>query len=359
MNVPQPRPWIDRIESYVPGKPASTIDGSMASNESTAGSTPAVVQAVTAALKDINRYPDPLAGELRSALATLHGVDADQILVSNGSDELVYLLVSTYAACGGRVLCARPAYRIDEVSAVSVGAEVEYAPLLDWRHDLTAMGEVPADVAFVVNPHNPTGTVCRLDEITRFVHTARARVAVVDEAYIDFAESPESFSAVPLARQGDAVVLRTFSKAFGLAGARVGYLIGSRDLVATLRKVRAPFSVSSLAQAAALAALGDRSHYEQLRNEVIDRRKELVRLLADRGYETVPSQANFVLVTFDGDADEEQELIAHLAGFGISVRSGSALGAPGTVRITVPSAEGLRRLDEALSPGGRGFASRR
>jgi len=319
----------------------------MASNESISGPSRAVIGAVTRELMSIHRYPDPLGGELRSALAVRHDVDPEQILLGNGSDELVYLLVLAFAGFGGRVLCASPAYRIDEVSAAVAGAEVAHVALADWRHDLTAMASVPADVAFVVNPHNPTGTACSLPEVVRFVQTARADLTVIDEAYIDFTDVPEETSAAPLARRGDAVVLRTFSKIFGLAGARVGYLIAGREVVAALRKVRAPFSVSSLAQAAALAALADRSHYERVRSETLARREELVGLLAAHGFESVPSQANFVLVR----CDDEEGLIAHLAGFGVSVRSGSVLGVPGAVRISVPSAPGLELLAEALSSG--------
>lgn len=355
MSGVRPRPWITRIDPYVPGTPAPNGDGSLASNESVAGPSGTVVEAVTQVLGGIHRYPDPLGGKLRRALATLHDVDPEQILLGNGSDELVYLLVLAFVGYGGRVVCASPAYRIDEVSAAVVGAEVVRVPLVSWRHDLAAMASVQAHVAFVVNPHNPTGTACSLAEITRFVQTARAGLTVIDEAYVDFSDVPDATSAVPLARQGDAVVLRTFSKIFGLAGVRIGYLIGSREVVATLRKVRAPFSVSSLAQAAALAALADRAHYDRVRSETMRRREDLVRLLAAHGLESIPSQANFVLVP----CDDEEELTAHLAGFGISVRPGSALGLRGTVRISVPSAAGLRLLAGALATARPGLSARR
>ena len=318
----------------------------MASNEAITGPSRAVMAAVDQELEGVRRYPDPLAGALRRTLAAVHDVDPDQILVGNGSDEIVYLLALAFVGHGGRVLCASPAYRIDEVSAAVVGAEVVTVPLASWRHDLMAMASVTADVAFVVNPHNPSGTLCSLAEITRFVETSQAGLVAIDEAYIDFTDSPEETTAVPLARRGDAVVLRTFSKAFGLAGVRVGYMIGSHEVVETLRKVRAPFSVSSLAQAAALAALSDSAHYEGLRSETRRRREELIRLLEAHDLEAIPSQANFVLVRCDG---EEEDLVAHLARYGVSVRPGSSLGVPGTVRITVPSLSGLGLLAEALS----------
>jgi len=348
MRAPKPRPWVDRIEPYVPGTPAPAGEGSLASNESSTGPPAAVLEAVAGALGEVNRYPDPLAASLRDALGALHGVDPDQILVGNGSDELVYLIASAYAGCGGRVLCATPPYRINEVSAVAAGAQVVHVPLAGWRHDLPAMAALPADVAFIVNPHNPTGTTCTPDELARFVERAQAGLTVIDEAYIHFADDPAAASALPLAQSGRAVVLRTFSKLFGLAGARVGYLVAAPAVVETLRKVRAPFSVSALAQAAALAALGEHAHYERLRAETIERRGELAHLFEERGYETVPSQANFVLVTFGGDEEAARALVSELAEGGISVREGSRLGAPGTVRVSVPSAAGLRLLGDVL-----------
>jgi histidinol-phosphate aminotransferase len=154
----------------------------MASNESALGASPAVVAAINNAARSVHRYPDPLAEELRKELAALHGVDVDQILVGNGSDELIYLLAWTYLAQGGRAVCADPAYRIDEISTMVVDAELVKVPLLDWAHDLEAMAQVDADIAYVVNPHNPTGTTRSMSDIKRFVVNSKARLVVVDEA---------------------------------------------------------------------------------------------------------------------------------------------------------------------------------
>jgi histidinol-phosphate aminotransferase len=347
----KPRPWLDRIDPYRPGRHAASPDGSMASNESPLGASPLVVAAVTAAAAAAQHYPDPLADELRGQLAVTHDVHPDQILVGNGSDELIYLLAWAYLAGGGHAVCADPPYRIDEISAHVVNARLTKVPLSDWAHDLPAMAAVAADIAYVVNPHNPTGTACPRSAIETFVDTSRAQLVVVDEAYIDFTDDPEKTSAIPLARDGRALVLRTFSKVHGLAGMRVGYLVGDAEVLGTLRKIRAPFSVSSLAQAAASAALRDDAHRGRVREHTLHHRGEVTRLFADAGFAVVPSQANFVLV----ETPDEAAVVEHLAAHGVSVRPGSSLGVPGAVRVSAPTAGGLPLLQEAL----RRWADRR
>lgn len=340
-----PRPWLTAVPPYRPGRHATTADGSMASNESPLGASPHVARAIAAAAGDAHRYPDPLADALRADLARLHDVDPDQILVGNGSDELIFLLARAYLAHGGHAVCADPAYRMDEISSVVVDARLTRVPLRDWAHDLDAMARVDADIAYVVNPHNPTGTAHPYPALARFAEHGRARLTVFDEAYVDFADDPDATTALPLAREGRAAVLRTFSKIHGLAGLRVGYLVAGKDVIETLRAVRAPFSVSGLAQAAALAALRDTPHRDAVREHTLRRRAELTELLTDAGRDVVPSQANFVLA----GAPDEDAFVDALAGHGVSVRPGSGLGVPGTVRISVPTTEGMNLLRKALS----------
>lgn len=340
------RPWLDVIQPYLPGKRAASSAGSLASNESPLGASPAVRAAVAAALQRAHRYPDPLADELRAALAALHQVDAEQILVGNGSDELIYLLAWAFLAQSGHAVCADPAYRIDEISSYVVGARLTKVPLRDRRHDLAAMAAVDADVAYVVNPHNPTGTVRTRAEIEQFVATSRAGLVVMDEAYVEFADDPDALTAMPLVETGRVAVLRTFSKIYGLAGLRVGYLVTEPGVIDTLRKIRAPFSVGTLAQAAAVAALRDPGHATRVREHALAGRNTVTELFEAAGYPVVPSQANFVLV----EAADEAALVERLARCGVSVRPGSTLGVPGAVRVSVPSDEGLRMLERALRP---------
>jgi histidinol-phosphate aminotransferase len=339
-----PRSWVGNLAEYVPGRHVDRGPGNLASNEPPIYGWPSVSRAISDSLEEIHRYPDPLADRLRGAVAADLGLDPNQVLVGNGSDELIFLLCLAYAAGGGRVVVARPPYRIHALAPAMVGAELEEVPLRQWRHDLDAMADVEADLAFVCNPHNPTGSAVSRAALERFVERARAGLVVVDEAYVDFATDPAELSALPLAREGRCVVLRTMSKLYGIAGLRVGLLLGAEDVISVLRKARMPFSVGTLAQAGALAAWEDRSSAEAVRSYVIGAREELAGLLEEAGLGFLPSEANFVLA-FSSDEDR---LVEWLWERGISVRPGSQLGVPGSVRITVPSPEGMRLLRSAL-----------
>jgi histidinol-phosphate aminotransferase len=342
-HPPTPRASISALQPYAPGRPARSEDGSLASNESPFGPSPRVEEAVASAAHALHRYPDPLASRLRQALAHELHVDAEGILVGNGSDELIYLLTMAYAAEGGSVVCADPPYRIDEIVPAIMGATVTRIPLRDWRHDLEAMAAIDADIAFVCNPHNPSGTIVSREALRSFLEECRARLVVVDEAYMEFVDDPAGTTLVKEAA-GKLVVLRTFSKIHGLAGARVGYLVGSPEIVGVLRTLRPPFSVGALAQAAALAALSDNDHSAMVRREVRRGRRRLRDLFVAAGYQVVPSQANFVLVL----APDAVKLASRLEQGGVSVRLGSSLGVPGTVRVSVPAAPGFALLERAL-----------
>ena len=339
---PSPLPQVAALTPYVPGRPSPSEAGSLASNESPYGASPAVPTALTGAAARINRYPDPLAAELCVELARLHGVEPDNVLVANGSDEVIYLLVMAYAA-GGRAVCADPPYRLDDIVPQIMGGSVVKVPLKDWVHDLEAMAAVEADIAFVVNPHNPTGTTVSREALRRFAERSPARLVVVDEAYIDFADDPAAASMVR-ETGGNVVVMRTFSKAYGLAGARVGYLVGAAEIIDALRRIRPPFSVSSPTQAAALAALADTGHLALVREQTRRGRERLREAFTAAGYEVLPSQANFVLVV----APDAEQLVARLERGGVSVRLGANLDLPGTVRVTVASDEGFALLQRAL-----------
>ena len=344
--APQPRASIAELQPYAPGRPASCEDGCLASNESPFGPSPRVDEAVASATRVLHRYPDPLANRLRAALADELRVDAESILVGNGSDELIYLLTMAYAAEGSAVVCADPPYRIDEIVPTIMGASVTRVPLRDWRHDLAAMANIDADIAFVCNPHNPSGTIVSRGALQEFRAQCRARLVVVDEAYLEFVDDPAATTLVGEAA-GKLVVLRTFSKIHGLAGARVGYLVASPEIVGVLRTIRPPFSVGAMAQAAALAALADSDYSAMVRREVRAGRRRLRELFVAAGYEVVPSQANFVLVL----APDAAELARRMEKGGVSVRLGSSLGVPGTVRVSVPAASGFALLEGVLAPG--------
>src|SRR5215217_1573187 len=261
------KPWIRDLPRYVPGvAPKVGEEGKLSSNESVLAPPDRVLRAVLDAARRLNRYPDPLASGLREVLARKMGLSEDAILVGNGSDELIYLLAMAYLGPGSKVVVADPPYLMDEIASRALGPEVVRVPLDGYRHDLNAMAEVEADVAFIPNPHNPTGTAVPLAEFERFLDTSGAELVIVDEAYVDFADDPRGMSSLRLIKAtGRVVVLRTLSKLYGLAGARVGYMMAPPEIVETLRKIRAPFSVNALAQAAAEAVLSDEGYAEKTR----------------------------------------------------------------------------------------------
>lgn len=335
------RPWLAGLRPYRPGSHEALEAGMLASNESPFRASATLPEAITAAIGSLHRYPDPTATRLREQLADLHDVDPEYLLVGNGSDELIYLLTWAFAA-GGSVVCADPAYQLDVITAQVARAEVHQVPLVDWHHDLTAMAAVEADLAYVVNPHNPTGTAHPLEAITAFAGSSHADLLVVDEAYIDFASVD---SALPLAREGKAVVLRTLSKLYGLAGARIGYLIGDPAVLDVLRSIRPPFSVNTLAQAAASAALGDTEHTRRALIATLRNRDRLRDLLRSHGLRPVASEANFILVP----GVDERRFVGTAADLGVAIRPGTSLGVPGAVRITVPDDAGLALLEPVIA----------
>lgn len=344
-----PNRWVADAVPYRAGMKAPSGPGSLAQNEIPSAS-PFVVAAIADAASGVNRYPEPLATALRERLARLHGVDPEQILVGGGSDEFLFLLAAAFGGPGRSVCCADPPYWGHEHPALMSGAEVVKVPLVDDRHDLANMAEVEADIAFLCNPHNPTGTCITRHDIASFRARARAALVVVDEAYMEFADDPNQMTAIPLITQGDVVVLRTFSKYYGLAGVRVGYLIGSTELVTLLRAIRSPFSVNLLAQAAAVAALDHPEFNIEMLGMIRRNRAKAISLFEAAGYRTVPSQTNFLLVRCPCD---EPDLVQMLLGAGVAVRPGRNLGIAGSIRVTIPNDEGLELLEDALTQGGR------
>ncbi|MGW5052630.1 pyridoxal phosphate-dependent aminotransferase [Actinokineospora sp. NPDC004072] len=344
LAAPEPRPWLAASPRYRSGSTAAPPAGRLASNESP--SAPAWLGRAAAHLADldVHRYPDAGADRLRAAVAAANGVDPDEVVVGNGSDELIHLLIQAYAAYTGGIVTAAPGYALYGMCARRLGAAVTEVPLVDWRHDLAAMAAVPADLAFIANPHNPTGTVVSPDALAEFIETSQSRAVVVDEAYIDFTTGPRLDTATRAVREPRVVVVRTFSKAHALAGVRLGYLIAHRDIAAQVERLRLPFSVSALAQHLGVLALAHTEETAARVREIVERREELTALLRAAGLEPVESQGNFILVL----TPASDLLVKHLADAGIAARPGRDLGIPDAVRLTIPSADGMTRLEPAL-----------
>ncbi|MBF6605847.1 MAG: histidinol-phosphate transaminase [Chloroflexi bacterium] len=341
----KPRAALDAIVPYVPGAaPAASADRALklASNENPFGPSPRAVEAARTALESAERYPDGGSSLLRARLAERHGVAPDQILLGTGSDETFYLLTRAYLEPGRRAVMAAPPYGIHAVAARSMGAEIVLVPLRDHTHDLEAMAAaaVAQGCVFVANPHNPTGTAVRPDDLRAFVERVPSDcMVVVDEAYYEFMDPAIRLTAVDLLdRHPSLVVTRTFSKAYGLAGLRVGYAIASAAVLEPVERIRPPFNVTAISLAAAAAALEDAAHVEMTVRETAVAMSVLVDACdrVELGY--VPSQANFLLVE-----DRDSWPVALLAE-GITVRPGATLGVPGWARVSLGRPDDMRRV---------------
>jgi histidinol-phosphate aminotransferase len=337
---------LARIPHYEPGTSlddakarAETPDAiKLASNESPFPPHPAVIDAIARAASGVNRYPDPGARALRRAIADHHETDPARIAVSNGSCEI--LLAAALALCepGDEILFAWPSFSIYPYLAPLCGAREIRVPLGDgYVHDLTAMLEevtAATQVLIVCNPNNPTGTHIPANRLATFIESIPDRTTIIlDEAYIEYQINDDPDTTLDLlAKNPNVVLLRTFSKCHGLAGVRVGYALCSPQFRAAVDAVRQPFSVNSLAQAAAREAIRHQDDVaDRVENNVIER-VFVEEELRELGFETADSQANFSWIDL-GDLDEE-ETVESLAKAGVAVRPGTPLGGPGHLRVT-------------------------
>jgi histidinol-phosphate aminotransferase len=331
---------IERIPVY-PAASTYAFDGELvklASNETPFSPHPAVMEAVEAQLRTLNRYPDPQKAALRRRIAERTGVPEGRVAVGNGSCELLLAAGEAMLEPGAEIVYAWPSFSIYPHIAAMSGARAITVPLNDaGEHDLEAMArEVTAATRMLIvcNPNNPSATALSPAAIDAFVAELPRHVAVLlDEAYIEFCtlQDPDESLAL-LERHPNLVVLRTFSKVYGLCGLRVGYSLGAEAFRLAVDRVRQPFSVNALALAAATEALRHVDELERRVEQTVVERVHVESELAERGLETTDSQANFSWVSL-GDRDEH-EIVDGLAERGVIVRAGKALGEEGRLRVT-------------------------
>jgi histidinol-phosphate aminotransferase len=352
---------LTRIPHYQPGTSlgeaqarAETADAiKLASNESPFPPHPAVVEAIAAATHGVNRYPDPAAGLLRRRIAERFDTEPARIAVSNGSCEI--LLAAALALCeeGDEILYAWPSFSIYPYLPALSGAREIRVPLTEaYVHDVEGMLEevtAATQLLIVCNPNNPTGTYTPAEEIGAFVDRVPDRITVIlDEAYIEYQASDDPDSTLDLlADRPNLVLLRTFSKCYGLAGLRVGYALCSPGFRIAVDAVRQPFSVNHLAQAAAAEAILHQDDVaDRVEKNLVERFfvEERVREL---GLEAADSEANFSWIAL-GDRDEA-EVLDSLARAGVAVRGGTALGDPGHIRVTYGTRPENERFLAALA----------
>jgi histidinol-phosphate aminotransferase len=346
------------IAPYEPGKPIEELERELgvtdaiklASNENPLPPSERVRKAVAAALLQLNRYPDGSGFYLRQAVAKRHGVTAEQIVLGNGSNELIELLVRTFLQPGEEAIVPHPSFVVYPMIVQAAGGIRVMVMLRDHRLDLEAMARAitpMTKLVFIANPNNPTATIVTAEEVEHFMARVPERTIVVfDEAYMEFALGPDFPEALAYVKQGrKVVVLRTFSKAASLAGLRVGYGVADADAIALMNRIRQPFNVNSLAQVAALAALYDDSHVLECVRMIEAGRHFLYEEFKALGIRYVPSRANFVLVDVGRSAtDIYQRLLKE----GVIVRPMTSFGMETALRVTVGTPEENRRLVKAL-----------
>jgi len=346
------------IAPYEPGKPIEELERELgivhpiklASNENPLPPSDRVQKAILAALPSLNRYPDGSGFYLRQALAKRHGVGPDQVLLGNGSNELIELLVRTFLKPGDEAVVPHPSFVVYPMVVQATGGIRVMVMLKDHRLDLDAMARAVTPLTkmvFINNPNNPTATIVTADEVRHFLARLPPRTIVVfDEAYMEFAQGPDFPDTLEYVKEGrKIVVLRTFSKAASLAGLRVGYAVADADAVALMNRIRQPFNVNSLAQAAALAALDDEPHVLECVRMIEAGRHFLYDELQRLGITYVPSRANFILVDAGRSAADIYQKLLHE---GVIVRPLTPFGMETALRVTVGTPEENRKLIKAL-----------
>lgn len=354
---PIPKPWIAGIHAYVPGKSAGS-DGreliKLSANENPLGCSPlalaARVQAVHPSL-----YPDGDSTALRTALGAFHGIDPARIIMGSGSGELLYLAASAYAGPGDEVLFSQYSFSLYDIVARRCGAEPVEAPATNYGTDVDALLAAVTErtrVVIVANPNNPTGSYLPRAEIARLQAGLPSDVLLVlDQAYAEYVDPAADDGSLELAAtHANVLVTRTFSKAYGLAGERVGWGTGSREVIGILNRLRGAFNISNEAQIMALAALDDQefvAHSRRHNAEVRSAFVSAIGALGNHGISAVPSEANFVMVLFEGSLSGEAAYKG-LADAGYITRWFNLPGLSTGVRITIGTGEQMTAIAAVL-----------
>ena len=358
MNAPVPKPWIMAIAPYVPGR-STTDDGrkvvKLSSNENPLGTSPAAREAFASAAGRLERYPDASGAELRETLAAKHGLDPMRIIYGNGSDEILHLAAGAFAGPGDEVIFVKYGFAVYEIAARRVGATPVVAPDKDYATDVDAIlaAVTPRTrIVYIANPNNPTGTYASKAEIARLHAGLPGDVLLVlDHAYAEYIDGDAEDGGMALAESApNVLVTRTFSKMYGLAAERIGWGYASAAIIEAMHRIRLPFSITIAGTAAAIAALGDTGFVEHTRAHNAEWRRwfaEEVAKLGNGGLRAVPSQANFVLVLFEGKLTAEAAYKG-LMDAGYIVRWLPGQGLPHGLRITIGTEDETRGVAAAL-----------
>ncbi len=354
-------PWVKGLAVYEPGRPIAEVARELgfadqasilklASNENALGPSPKAVQAMMACAAEMHRYPDGGAFYLRQALAGKLGVKPEQVMIGSGSNEIIEFLSHAFLREGTGIVMADRAFVVYRLAAAASRAKTVAVPMKAYVHDLDAMvAAIREDtrLVFVANPNNPTATTVTPSAIARFMDSVPEHVVVCfDEAYIELLDPGAQPDTLRYIRDGrKAVVLRTFSKTYGLAGLRVGYAVAPEECIGLLNRVRQPFNVNAMALAAALAALDDDEHVVNTRRMVREGLEYLSSAFRSMGLSYVPASANFMLV----EVGNGREFFQALEKEGVIVRPVDAYGLPQFIRVTVGTRAENQRLVDAMA----------
>jgi histidinol-phosphate aminotransferase len=352
-------PALQNLPVYQPGRPIEEVARELglpaksfiklASNENPLGPSPAALAAIKSAARLLHFYPDGNAFYFKQKLAAKLQVDTANLILSNGSNEILEFLAHALMGPGVDVVMSQYCFLVYPLVTRLMGANPIVVPARDYGHDLPALCRAitpQTKVLFLANPNNPTGTLASADAVRQLLDQVPPHVVIaMDQAYVEFLDQPQDL--LPLIRSGEKpnlILLRTFSKIYGLAGLRMGYGIGHPDFIAALEKVRQPFNVNSLAQAGCLAALDDDAHTQKTRQNNADGLKFIEATLGKMGVEYVPSAANFVLFR----VGEGRRVFSELQAAGVIVRPVENYGLPEWLRVSIGTPRENRRFVKAL-----------
>jgi histidinol-phosphate aminotransferase len=351
-----PRKAILNAKPYQPGKPIEEVKREfglhdvikMASNENPLGPSPKAIKAIKGYLGNINRYPEGGCFYLRQQVAKKLKVKPEQLIFGNGSDELIGLVLRAFVNEGDEVVVAHPTFLMYEVASIAHGANIKVVPTRYFKYNLRAIKEVVTKntkVVFIANPDNPNGTYVAKYQLEDFLKDLPEETIVfLDEAYFDFVEEQDYPNGLDYFRKNNIIVTRTFSKAYGLAGLRVGYGVANPEMIKYMEAVREPFNVNSLAQIGAIGALKDNEFLAKSKKTVREGKKFLYSELREMGLRYVPSVTNFILIEL---GSKSGEIVDKLLKKGVILRNMKAWGLENFARVTVgKEAENKRFIKE-------------
>jgi histidinol-phosphate aminotransferase len=360
MNQILKRRALDRIKPYTPGKPLWEVKEELglhqviklASNENPLGASPKAIEAISNLLNELNRYPDAHAVELKKTIASCLDLKTDQLIITNGADELITLISETYLEPSDEIIVPFPSFSEYDFGAQLMGAKVVPVPL-DHEYQFNIESILAAvtehtKLIYICSPNNPTGTYMPKLMLEELLHSLPKNILVVfDSAYSHFAANEDYTNGLEFVRSDyPIIVLQTFSKIYGLAGVRVGFGAAPESIIQSILHVKEPFNVNSLAQAAAAAAITDEEHVNHSKKVNTKGREQLYNALTEFGIKYTKSMSNFILIAFGANA---KEVYQQLLALGVIVRYGDIWGLPGHIRISIGTQEENTVLIEAIS----------